>query len=242
MEPQQRPSWGNRRKKKMKKLITLFAIAGMVLALAPTAQAAFPPSDPYRIWFVTDAATVATSTDIAYYNGLADAAGDTVLAGYEWKAVGGTAAISARDNTGALAVGDTGYSAAIDVPIYTTSGELVSNNNAGLWSGTLLTTLHMQSGGNPAFNQSIHVGFLAGGDIRAAGAGSGPLGNTGGFTVAGAIATRTAGNMYNNHTSTPDTELSLYALSEVINAVPEPATMSLLAIGGIALIRRRRRA
>ena len=33
----------------------------------------------------------------------------------------------------------------------------------------------------------------------------------------------------------------MYALSPVLTVVPEPATMSLLALGGLALLRRRRR-
>ncbi|MBT3297076.1 MAG: hypothetical protein HN383_17555 [Verrucomicrobia bacterium] len=120
----------------MKKLITLFAIAGMVLALAPAAQAADLAwtsgiSGDYRIMFTTYGTTAATSTDITTYNafvqGQADADADILALGATWNAVASTAT-HARDNTLTAGTGD-----ANDVPIYYVDGTLLALNNAALW-------------------------------------------------------------------------------------------------------------
>jgi hypothetical protein len=88
----------------MKKLITLFAIAGMVLALAPAAQAALV-SDPggitapaglivgdqYQLVFVSSTVRDASSSDIADYHAhvqsAADAASIGTGVGVTWKAM-----------------------------------------------------------------------------------------------------------------------------------------------------------
>ena len=232
-----------------KRNITLFTAFAAAAAFASSAQAAVVlPTDAYvtgggayRLMFVTTATTTATSSDLTgVYNPIAQTAGDTVLAGQTWTAVVGSSTVSARTHTGALAVGDTGYSLGVnDVPIYTTDGDRVVDGNAGLWAGSFDQQLMNQTGANPTFNQTIHVGYLAGGDIRANQADNGPVGNTLG-KVAGAIATRTGTtNMY-LHNNDATLATSLYALSGVINPVPEPSSMSLLALGGLALLRRRR--
>ncbi|MDE0837134.1 MAG: choice-of-anchor J domain-containing protein [Akkermansiaceae bacterium] len=212
-----------------KRIITLFTAFAAAAALAPTAQADVItiPGDgyegPYRLLFVTTATTDATSSDLTgVYNPIAQTAGDTVLAGQTWTAVVGSSTVSARTHTGALAVGDTGYALGTnDVPIYTTNGLRVLDGNAGLWAGSFDTVLKNQTGGAPSFNQTIHVGYLAGGDIRANQANNGPVGNTLG-KVAGAIATRTGTtNMY-QHNNDATTATPLFALSGVINAPPAP--------------------
>ncbi len=211
-----------------KRNLTLLTAIAAAAAFASTAQAApiTAPTDgytgAYRLMFITTAMTVATSTNIDDYNAIADTAGDTVLAG-DWKVLGGTGTVGARTNTGALATGDAGYSAAIDVPIYTTNGVRVADNNATIWNGEMLTRLYNQTGAIGGFNQSIHVGFSFGGDIPASGGSFQPLGSTGG-TVAGAISSRTAPSyMYGNHSTAPSTPLSLIALSEVIGSGTTPA-------------------
>jgi hypothetical protein len=180
----------------MKKLITLLAVAGLVLAFAPAVQAQVvipTPGVPYRLMFVTTSTTDATlSADITTYNTIADAEGDIVLAS-DWKVYGGTAAVGARVNTGALVSGDGGYSAAIDVPIYTLDGDRVAADNTALWTGIMENGLTLNTGGTPAFNQFAYTGCLPGGDAIAAGgsAFSGPLGDT--QSISGALTTRVGG-------------------------------------------------
>jgi len=182
-----------------KRNITLLTAFAAAVAFASTAQADVitAPTDgytgPYRLMFVTTATTLSTSTDIGTYNTFADTRGDLVLSG-DWKVLGGTATISARDNTGALATGDAGYSAAIDVPIYTLDGDRVFANNTELWTGINLNKLTLNTGADPAFNQFAFTGFLPGGDIIALGGSnySGPLGETIG-KISGALTTRVGG-------------------------------------------------
>jgi len=135
------------------KLITLFAIAGLVLALAPTAQADVVlndgHTDPYRIAFATDrfALTyVATSTDIATYNTAVNAAAAASVGGYPagpyaadisdivttWKCIGSTTTIDAKDNTDTATTGG-----ATDVPIYNINGDRIADNNADFWDDAL---------------------------------------------------------------------------------------------------------
>jgi hypothetical protein len=210
----------------MKKLITLFAIAGLVLALAPAAQAAPvtdpslfnpDPAGPYRLMFVTTATTDATSTDLAgVYNPIAQTAGDAVFAGHTWTAVAGNHLVSARTNTGALVSGDAGYSAAIDVPIYTANGNLVAADNAALWAGAGVNRMADQLGVAPGFdNQSAWGGWLAGGDIIPAASGSlfdGPLGET----VGNPTTFRTYKEPWDWGSATVATTLPLVSLSSVI--------------------------
>jgi hypothetical protein len=203
----------------------------MVFALAPAAQAApiTAPVDrysgPYRLMFITTATTDATSQNIGDYNLIADTAGDLVLAG-DWKVLGGTGTVGARDNTGALATGDTSYSAAIDVPIYTLSGLRVALNNTALWSGVMEVNLRDQTGAIPSFNHPIHTGFRPGGDIIAPGGSNfgGPLGELTG-NVSGALGTRVGapGIFVANYPRTDS--IALLALSSVIGSTTPAADL-----------------
>ncbi len=58
-----------------------------------------------------------------------------------WKAIGSTAAVSARDNTG------TNPSSSVGVPIYTLDGVRIANNNADLWDGALASQLWLNQHG-----------------------------------------------------------------------------------------------
>ncbi len=93
--------------------------------------------DKYRLVFVTSGTTVCTSTNIATYNafvqGLADAAGlgSSALGPVSWKAVGSTATVNARDNTGT----NPGVNG-VGEPVLRMDGIFViANNYADLWNG-----------------------------------------------------------------------------------------------------------
>jgi len=133
------------------------------LGTASAAQAALvvvPPDlavgDQYRLVFVTEGKRDATSTDIDDYNtfvtsqvrlSILPGTTDTALyqalnaAGIDpntitWKAIGSTASVDARDNTGTNPTLSTG------VPIYLIDGNRVANNNADLWDGSIQTAIN----------------------------------------------------------------------------------------------------
>ena len=130
----------------MKRMITLLAVLGMVLALAPAAQAApVVPMDgypgAYRIIFCTIGGYDAVSTDIAVYNGRVEAvAAATAGQTYDvsditgWKMIGSTVGMNARVNTGTTLTN--GLAASGDVPIYNMLGVRVADDNAKLWNTT----------------------------------------------------------------------------------------------------------
>jgi hypothetical protein len=150
----------------MKKSITLFVVAGLVLALAPAAQAITnAPTDGYDVGAYRIAFTTTTlyafdgSTDIGHYNGIVSgvAAGVSELnaLGATWKMIGSTAAMSARVNTGTTATD--GKVSSGDVPIYNVNGDRVADNNAALWgvgpyptppATELLNNIRNETGGN----------------------------------------------------------------------------------------------
>ncbi len=105
------------------------------------------PGDSYRILVVTDFERDALTSDIADYNAFAVASVYTVheLAelNVEWRAVAGTATVSARDNTGtnATAPGIQG------VPIYLRDGTRVADNYDDFWDGSLAATPNIAASG-----------------------------------------------------------------------------------------------
>jgi hypothetical protein len=155
-----------------KRNITLFTAIAAAVALAPAAQAeVIPPIDydgPYRLAMITTSmadATFggATSTDIADYNAFVTTAANLVpdLVDLEttWKCIGSTLTVDAKVNTGTYITTDGSYSAATDVPIYTTTGLRIALNNDALWGGSGIenpisyddgTAIPLHAGGNPA--------------------------------------------------------------------------------------------
>jgi hypothetical protein len=232
----------------MKKLITLFAIAGLVLALAPAAQAApiTAPGDgytgSYRLVFATSSHPMAdssrTMTDFdADVTAAANAVPALVALGTTWKCLGSTPTIDARDNTNTNPNDETG------IPIYTTTGLRVADDNADLWDGTIQNAIWLDdgttSGTSSGYENYQWTGSGSDGTARYGGS-DGPLGSTyanGWATRGGYVNSNWFTNVSINLTDTRGARM--IGMSGVI---PEPATMSLLAIGGIALIRRRRRA
>jgi len=99
----------------------------------------------YRIAFVTTGKTLAQATTIDFYNTFVSDAAAAVSElddlGVEWKCLGSTSNTSAKVNTSTDSTGD-----ANDVPIYTTTGQLIATNNADLWDGTIQNPIFFDNG------------------------------------------------------------------------------------------------
>jgi hypothetical protein len=213
------------------------------LAAAPLATpTGLAPGTHFRFIYVTTGTTTATSTDIADYNSFvqtqasgATYAGTTV----NWKAVGSTLTVGAREN-----VGDYGSS----VPVYLVNGTRIADglgrSPGGLWNA-----------GRTSFPQPVNVGID--GAIIASNfyAWTGSAYNGTAFAVLGNLSLVTAGDIrrtddfwLSDSSAAPSTALRLYAVSEELvvpaaTPVPTLSQWALIALGlllaGLALIQLR---
>ena len=217
------------------------------------------PGDTYRLIFVTSTTTDATSTDISTYNafvqGVANAAG---LGSVSWSAVGSTATVSARDNTGTAGPGGS--------PIVLMDGiTVIATDNADFWDGIMVTLVG--AGNNPVtgdpsvdHGRGIYLdenGVDQGADDRVF-TGTNGDGTASGQPL-GAVGNVSTGSMgsgfpaifwgWNAGESTRWTQdfsvagtgqQEMYAISETLTVIPEPSALALALLGGLGLIRRRR--
>ena len=144
----------------LKHTIMLAAVAGLVLALAPAAQAGtilvgdllnpgLVLGDTFRLVFVTSTKTLATSTDIGYYNTFVDDVANNVTVansivvsyGWTWKAIASTQTKSAINNTSTTGTG---------FPIYLVGGgnAQVADDYVDLWNGSLDNPVTRNQTGN----------------------------------------------------------------------------------------------
>ena len=136
----------------LKKSLGIVGVALATLGTASAAQAALvvvppdlAPGAQYRLVFVTDGTTNALSTNINDYNTfvtnqVTGSALATALTAANltttWRAIGSTATVAAKANTGT-------DGSLPDVPIYLINGTRVANNNADLWDGTIIQTINV---------------------------------------------------------------------------------------------------
>lgn len=215
------------------------------LAAAPlTTPNGLAPGTHFRFIYVTSGTTPATSTDIADYNSFvqAQASGATYAgATVNWKAIGSTATVDARDNVG-------GYGTS--VPVYLVNGTRIAvgltTTAGGLWNA-----------GSTPFPQGVDVG-IDGATIT-----SGPLeawtgsyedgtrhgGGLGGATAKFGIIGQSDDTWLRYSSDSTTTLRRLYAVSEdlvVPAATPVPTlsqwalTVLGLLLAGLALIQFRR--
>ncbi|MEM7200665.1 MAG: hypothetical protein AAF628_10390 [Planctomycetota bacterium] len=121
------------------------------------------PGEEYRVLFVTDSKRDATSTDIADYDAFvaadANAVNQLVALRTNWRAVGSTATVDAREHTGTLPSSAGG--SAESPPIYLPDGTRIADNYDWLW-GTRATPLlappQVTASGAVASNQTVWTG------------------------------------------------------------------------------------
>ena len=123
-------------------------------AAAPiTVPTSLNPGDEYRLAFVTSDQRNGASSLITSYNafvtGVANIQPALTSLGTTWKAIGSTATVDARDNTGTNPVVD-----GVGVPIFLLNDTLLANDNLDLWDGSILVPFEIDEGGS-AIQQSF---------------------------------------------------------------------------------------
>ena len=191
------------------------------------------PGDTYHLAFVTAGIRDATSSNIADYNQFVNdqAAQNPALTstdiGVQWFAIASTATVNARDNA---VVG-------FFSPVYLLNGTTrIADGFSDLWDGALNSPLTLDQF---LFTSTFHpwTGSTIGGIA------SNPLGSASGTTRVGNSNPVNFPSWWIAFDNENNSNLSdLYALSEMLYVIPEPATASLLLIGSaVAWVRRRRR-
>ena len=229
--------------------VTLAVLAGPAMAVLqgslgildvtssnPATGVPWAEGDAYRIIFITSEPTTAGSTDISTYNLWAQGLADTAGLGGSWNVIGSTDDVDARDNTSTNPTVETGC------PILLIDGKtVVAINNADLWDGAIRHIINQDEYGNAPTMPWPFTGTYKDGTAARGHYGSfGNLGNNQGMCNhqgRADIATEWVWRVW-----TADgysLKRPMYALSDPLVVVPEPATMSLLALGGLALFRRR---
>jgi len=119
----------------------LFNAASEGFAAPLTLPTSLGPGDTYRLAFVTSTASNSTSTDVADYNafvtGVANSVPELAALATTWTAIGSTATVDARDNTG------TNPGAGTGVEIYLLNNTLLASNNLDLWDGSVANSLNV---------------------------------------------------------------------------------------------------
>lgn len=202
------------------------------------------PGDAYRLVFVTKGTRDALSSDIADYNAFVTAgakAPTSVVRGLaaDWFAIGSTADADAIENTGTdpSPLGQTG------VPIYFVDGETrFADHYDNLWDG--------DSFGQPylGHNMLTQDGVVPDDQINNVWTGTDYYGIAGGIGgPLGSPAPSLGGSngfngrwINNNFRSLASREMSLYGISSVLVAVPEPSAATWLTASLVAFLSRRR--
>jgi len=194
-----------------------------------------PPSlqagQQYRLAYVTSSQTTAESTDIDFYNRFVRQNADSAPIGewgLNWKAIAGTEAVSARENTA------TDPEADENVPIFLLNGTELAPSYSAFWNaGTDLIrkTFDINELGEPfGLDDSplLNVWTGSGSDglplsiLDVEGIEGGPLG-AGTHSIIGLGDILSAG-WINSTVRLHNDEYRMYAMSEVLTAVPEPGS------------------
>lgn len=191
-----------------------FASSVSVAALI-TIPTSLGPGDSYRLAFLTSTTRDAASSLIADYNTFVQTTADNVpvlqALGTTWKAVGSTASVDARDNTG------TNPTVATGEPIFLLNDTILATSYSDLWDTTLAVPWNFteiettQTGfawtGSNGFGLKDPFGLT--------------LGSTTGVEL-GDVSSTTGSWIGAGFSPTNSGLQSFYAISGVLTVVPEP--------------------
>mgnify|MGYP007059403780 FL=1 len=222
------PLWGVRPR------ALLLLVGGLACIGAPQVHAqpvVLPPglggSQSYRLMFVTAGTRDALSGNITDYNTFVNSAANAVpelaALGTEFRVLGSTQTVNARDNLD--------FGGANDVPIFRLDGNQIANNNADLFDDLILNPINVDELGNPVGDQTVFTGSFTDGTlsgVQSFGAGA--------TTLVGSSAA-TDGDYIFGTIADSDTAQRFYALSGVLT-IPEPATATLLLFCAVGLLHR----
>ncbi len=216
-----------------KRYLLIFVSLGLCAPAAATpitVPTSLNPGDEYRLAFVTSDERNGASSQIASYNAFVTGVANTQPAltslGTTWKAIGSTATVDARDNTGTNPVVD-----GVGVPIFLLNDTLLANDNLDLWDGSILVPLEIDEGGAAIQLSFVFTGTSSSGVARGALAlGAGVDNDVGIGSTGFASASWVDGADLFLFLERP-----MYALSDVLVVVPEPGTAVLFGVGLLAL-------
>ena len=184
------------------------------------------PGDAYQLVFVSSTAILPASGNIADYDAhvqaAADAAGIGTSEGVTWHAIGSTATVDAIDHVGATA------------PVYRLDGDFVVDG-VHMWAKALDGPIMTDEYGQMSSLTYVWTGTSALGRAWY------PLGGSP-KVCAGHVASNWVWCEIDELSPADYGPLPIYGLSEELTVpIPEPATVSLLGLGAVGLIVRRRR-
>ena len=231
-----------------KKMITLLAVAGLVLALAPAAQAAtitIAPTDASADVGTLDSATETFTQNVSGFNGT-DASFDLVVTAVAengvWFDKNGSLGITStgENNENWDQAGENGdFTVTIANFVAGTSGYTVANVDFGM----RLLTLAADGGNNDSgtFDLINGVGTAFTWVDNNAGSGFTGMLVPGDFDLQVMNGGVRVTSFSLNHAGGTSNAWRLDTLDIEYEFVPEPATMSLLAMGGLGVLLKRRR-
>ncbi len=221
---------------------TLLLTAQMALAAPVTIPAGLNPGDSYRLAFVTSTTTDALSSDISFYNNFVNTLGLAATGIDGWTAIASTEAVDARDNTNSN-INTDGIGTAIFLLDGTTK---IADNYAQFWEGGFFpartVNINVTEDGTRLNNGLVWTGSASTGIVST----DLGLGSSQGIGQSGDIQDENCCSFWvTSSLTTLDNTLHLYALSDIIivQGIPEPAALTLFALGlaGLGLAHRKAR-
>ena len=188
-------------------------------AAAPiTVPTSLNPGDEYRLAFVTSAGPTGCprllSPTTRFVTAVANTQAALASLGTTWKAIGSTATVDARDNTGTNPFVD-----GVGVPIFLLNDTLLANDNFDLWDGDILVPFEINETGAAVQLSFVWTGTTSSG-VASTSLGSSEPGPTFGSTGLTGTQWVGSGNLFSVLAE------PVYAVSDVLVVVPEPGTPS----------------